>query len=252
VAWTRLLYPVIGKTLVLLENYNQISNYIILIRYLGESLNLVRIWHDNSGRDSNASWFLKYLIITDLSSRLKFYFICDDWLAVDKSDGSLQRVLSSCGDKQKLDLKYLINKQTKMNMSDNHLWFSLWAKPVTSTFSRLQRLTCCFVLLCLSMLMNIVYYQSKQNSTTDNPNSLKIGEMTLTPEQVILYFLVFFKCNIRLIIFKNFIDWNRNCVKSCHISPYIPALGAFQTFQTSWCSEQTHVRDFETFEKSLK
>ncbi len=147
-------------------------------------MNLVRIWHDNSGKGSNASWFLKYIIVKDMTTQSKFYFICNDWLAVDKSDGSIQRALSVAGDKQKLDFKYLVAKQANTNLRDNHLWFSVWAKSVTSTFSRVDRLTCCLLLLCLSMLLNILYYESEQSAIKENPNSLKIGPLTLTPEQV--------------------------------------------------------------------
>ncbi|CAF4456624.1 unnamed protein product, partial [Adineta steineri] len=31
-------------------------------------LNYIRIWHDNSGEGSSASWFLKYIIVRDLQT----------------------------------------------------------------------------------------------------------------------------------------------------------------------------------------
>lgn len=74
----------------------------------------------------------------------------------------------------------------KNNLRDNHLWLSIFARPVQSSFTRLDRLTCCFVLLALSMLINILYYgvQSKNSSSTSS-NRLNIGTyVTLTPEQI--------------------------------------------------------------------
>jgi hypothetical protein len=50
-------------------------------------LNYIHIWHDNSGKNSSASWFLKYIIIRDLQTMEKFYFIGQRWFAVEKDDG---------------------------------------------------------------------------------------------------------------------------------------------------------------------
>jgi polycystin 1L2 len=144
-------------------------------------LSAIRIWHDNSGRANKASWYLKYIIVTDLSIGEKFYFICEDWLAVDKSDFRIERILPVCGEKQQTEFSYLLQKQTKQNLMDGHLWFSILARPVQSTFSRLDRLTCAFDLLFLSMLMNILYYGV---SDTRSGNGLQIGPMNITPEQV--------------------------------------------------------------------
>ncbi|CAF3130688.1 unnamed protein product [Rotaria sp. Silwood2] len=51
------------------------------------SLNYIRIWHDNTGHGASASWFLKYIIVRDLQTMEKFYFICQEWFAVEKGDG---------------------------------------------------------------------------------------------------------------------------------------------------------------------
>ena len=141
-----------------------------------------------------ASWFLKCVILHDLQTREKFYFICQKWLAVEKEDGLIDRLLPVSCDKQKTEFSYLLEKQAKQNMSDGHLWFSVLVRPVQSSFTRLDRLTCCVVLLYLSMLMNILYYGIDK---TSNPNALKIGPFSLTPEQVYLiissYFFLFKK-----------------------------------------------------------
>jgi PLAT/LH2 domain len=50
-------------------------------------LNYLRIWHDNSGQGVSASWFLKYIIIRDLQTMEKTYFIAQKWFAVENGDG---------------------------------------------------------------------------------------------------------------------------------------------------------------------
>ena len=140
----------------------------------------MRIGHDNSG--SKTSWFLKHVVVHDLQTREKFYFICNNWLAADKDDGLIERLLPVACQKQKIELKYILEKDTKENMKDEHLWFSILSRPTLSTFSRTDRLTCCFVMLYLTMLMNILYYEQDQSADT---GSLKIGPFSISPNQVI-------------------------------------------------------------------
>ena len=116
-----------------------------------------------------------------MQTRDKSYFICEKWLALDKEDGLIERIMPLSSQEDKLKLKYLLSKQTKQKLSDAHLWFSIFARPAQSAFNRLDRLTCCFVLLSISMLMNIMYY-GMDNSP--NQDGLKIGPVNLTLQQI--------------------------------------------------------------------
>jgi polycystin 1L2 len=153
-------------------------------------LNYLRIWHDNSGKGSNASWFLKFVIVHDLQTREKNYFICNKWLAVDQDDGQIDRILPASGVKQKQELAYLVEKETKDNLRDGHLWFSIIGRPMLSTFTRTDRLTCCFVLLYITALINIMYYES---DTSPNTGLFKIGPFSLSQTQVKFFMFFFFQ-----------------------------------------------------------
>jgi polycystin 1L2 len=130
-----------------------------------------------------ADWFLKFIIVHDLQSRQKSYFICDKWLSLNKDDGMIERTLGVCGEKQKTEFKYLLSKQAKQSMTDNHLWFSIFTRTLNNSFTRLDRLTCCYVLLLMSMLMNILYYDIDKSKVEQG--ALKIGPFILTIQQVI-------------------------------------------------------------------
>ncbi len=150
----------------------------------------MKLWHDNSGKGDFASWFLKYLIVHDLQTREKFYFICQDWLAVEKSDGKLERELFVACEPQKTELKYFLQKEAKHNSNDSHIWLSVFNRPVQSSFTRLDRVTCCFVLLYLSSLLNILYYGPSRDS-----NSLSIfnfGLFSISLQQVKFSFLIIY------------------------------------------------------------
>ena len=129
-----------------------------------------------------ASWYLSHIIVHDLKTRQKFYFLCNDWLAVEKSDGRIDRCLFVAGERQKTQIKFLIQKQSKEKLKDNHLWLSIFTRPVQSSFTRLDRVTCCFVLLYITMLMNIMYYGVVNSSNSSS--GLKVGYFYVTTEQV--------------------------------------------------------------------
>jgi polycystin 1L2 len=121
------------------------------------------------------------MIVHDLQTREKHVFICDKWLAVDKSDGKIERLISAAGQKQKKEIKYLIKSETKEKLSDNHLWLSIFFRPTLSSFNRTDRLTCCFLILYLTMLLNILYYDNEKSTQTA---SLKMGPFHLSQAEI--------------------------------------------------------------------
>jgi hypothetical protein len=166
------------------------------------SLNYIRLWHDNTGEGSSSSWFLKYIIMRDLQTLEKSYFICQQWFAVEKDDGrvsdpsrfsfsihfllfemKIERVLPVAGEFQKQEFSYLLSKRAYHSISEGHLWFSVFSRPPSNHFTRVQRCTCCFVLLFTTMLLNILYYDQTQE-TQSNPISLSLGPLYITSEQV--------------------------------------------------------------------
>ncbi|CAF0988120.1 unnamed protein product, partial [Brachionus calyciflorus] len=145
-------------------------------------LSMCRIFHDNSGKTiSDASWYLKHLIVTDLKMNKKYFFICEKWFRFDNEDAQIDRNINLAGEEESKQLAYLIKRQTKDRLSDGHLWFSIIARPTLSTFTRLDRLTCGFVLLFISMLGNILYYEADK---TPKSEGIKIGPLSLSIHQI--------------------------------------------------------------------
>ena len=71
--------------------YSRFFFFIDLV-FFGRSLgllNYLHIWHDNTGEESFASWFLKCIVIKDLQTKEVFYFIAQRWFAVEKDDGKV-------------------------------------------------------------------------------------------------------------------------------------------------------------------
>lgn len=159
-----------------------VDTFVMSTRKPLGSLYMCRVFHDNSGESRNdSSWYLKHIIISDLQTGEKYIFICEKWLATDKDDGEIDRNLAAAGESEQKNLKYLLSRQTKDKLSDGHLWFSILARPTLSSFTRLDRLTCGFVLLFMTMLVNILYYDIDRTPKADGIN---IGPFSFTPQQV--------------------------------------------------------------------
>ena len=152
----------------------------------------MKIWHDNSGQGDNASWYLKHIIVNDLQTNETFYFICEQWMAVEKEDGKLGRDLFVACEPQRTELKYLLQKQARESLTDSHLWLSIFNRPIYSSFTRLDRVTCGFVFIYISMLFNILYYQ-KYTSSVDY-STIDFALLKISTEQVNLE-MVFFHLN---------------------------------------------------------
>ncbi len=142
----------------------------------------MKIRHDNSGKGDNASWYLKHIIVKDLQTNEKFLFICEQWLAIEKEDGRMERDLYVACEPQKTELKYLIQKQARESLTDSHLWLSIFNRPVNSSFTRSDRVTCGIVFIYISMLINVLYYQ--QSSALYQSKQIDLVIFTITTEQV--------------------------------------------------------------------
>ena len=94
---------------------------------------------------------------------------------------------------EKREFSYLLSKRAYHSISDGHLWFSIFSRPPSNQFSRVQRCTCCFVLLIISMFFNIMYYdlsnQAKSSNSTDSA-SLVFGPVYFSAQQIVIGVIV--------------------------------------------------------------
>ncbi len=144
----------------------------------------MKIWHDNSGHGDEASWYLKHILVRDLQTKETFYFKCENWMAVEKGDGKLERDLFVTINGDEIPngkLRYLTNAEN--SMLNLHLWLSVFYKPVQSTFTRLDRVTCCFVFHYFAMCFSLLYYESTQTSSS-NENNINFVFFQISMQQV--------------------------------------------------------------------
>ncbi|OWK50186.1 Polycystin-1 [Lonchura striata] len=108
----------------------------------------IRIWHDNKGL--SPSWYLQHVIVRDLQSSKSYFFLVNDWLSVESEDNDgLSELRSSWR---------IFVAELQRGFFEKHVWLSLWDRPPRSRFTRVQRATCCCLLIFLFLCANAVWY----------------------------------------------------------------------------------------------
>ncbi|XP_067138613.1 polycystin-1-like protein 1 [Centruroides vittatus] len=115
----------------------------------------LQIWHNNGG--SSPSWFLKNITVFDMHTGKSYYFECEQWLSVEEEDGQIEKELPL--NETSWNLSKVYRETFIRYLCDYHLWSSVCLKPPYSSFSRAQRLTCCFSLIVSSAALIAVWYK---------------------------------------------------------------------------------------------
>lgn len=87
-------------------------------------------------------------------------------------------------DNEKQEFSYVLSKEAYQNFSNDHLWFSIFLRSPSNHFTRVQRCTCCFVLLFISLFLNIMYYDLSKNTT--EATHLSIGFLRISAETIVI------------------------------------------------------------------
>ena len=177
-----------SETLYLFDRYSakrlfaraSINNFIISLPDNLRSPIMIKIWHDNEG--SNPSWYVNQVVIKDLETDEKWYFICNRWVAVDKEDGELEVDIPLASKKDLSSFKYQFSTRVSKSLGDGHIWLSVVTRPPHSPFTRAQRLSCCVCVLLCAMLAGAMFYQfgEKQEDT------VKFGPLRFSLKQLVI------------------------------------------------------------------
>uniref|UniRef100_A0A674K207 PLAT domain-containing protein n=1 Tax=Terrapene triunguis TaxID=2587831 RepID=A0A674K207_9SAUR len=123
---------------------------------LGE-LHNIRLWHDNSG--SSPSWYVRQVVVSDVTARRKWHFLCSAWLAADLGDCQLDQVFPAASRSELLSSRHLFCSALVEKVTHDHLWLSVLSHCPWDPFTRLQRLACCLTLLLCTMVINIMFWR---------------------------------------------------------------------------------------------
>ncbi|CAH1789327.1 unnamed protein product, partial [Owenia fusiformis] len=148
---------------------------------LGE-LDTLRVWHDNSGSASYKSWFVDKIVVEDIQTNSRAFFLCGSWLALEEADGLIDRTFQVASEAEIKGFNHLFFASSRKNATDDHLWLSVVSRPTRSNFTRAQRITCCISILFCTMIANAMWYRSDETVTQDQ--ALRLGPFVFTISQL--------------------------------------------------------------------
>ena len=129
------------------------------------ALQYLRIWHDNSGLREMQPWHLSYVIVHDIQTGEKSRFFADKWLAIDREDEQSDVQLAVSMPDGEVAFPYLFKQGLFKFLNDDHIFWSVFSRPVRSRFTRTQR--CCVAMsaLYLAMLNNAIWFGARDYVT---------------------------------------------------------------------------------------
>uniref|UniRef100_A0A8C6K2J0 Uncharacterized protein n=1 Tax=Melopsittacus undulatus TaxID=13146 RepID=A0A8C6K2J0_MELUD len=168
---------------------------------LGE-LQSIRLWHDNSGH--SPSWYVNRVLVHDLAWDQKWYFLCNSWLAVDIGECVLDKVFPVATEQDMKQFSNLFFMKTSKGFQDGHIWYSIFSRSPRSSFTRAQRVSCCFSLLLCTMLTSIMFWGVPKDPAEQK---MDLGKIEFTWQEVMIGFessLLMFPINLLIVqIFRN-------------------------------------------------
>ncbi|XP_027146940.1 polycystic kidney disease protein 1-like 2 [Larimichthys crocea] len=189
-----------------------VDMFLLTAPYSMGDLQGIRLWHNNSG--SHPDWYVGNVMVQDLQTEQKWHFLCNSWLAIDMGDCSLDKVFSVSTE---MDLKRFSNlffMKTTKDFHDGHLWYSVISRPPSSTFTCVQRVSCCFSLLLCTMLTSIMFYGIPADPSEQ---TMDLGQFEFTWQQFMIGVqssLIMFPVNILIVsVFRNTRPWETACCK---------------------------------------
>ena len=177
---------------------------------LGEPI-VLKIWHDNSGSGSLASWFLSKVVLVDVNTKkwcvrcgnlmsdsqrsigneknksvfisnenlfnridvCRYLFTCNTWLG-----GNYPSEATFTVDTDRYNNNNLLQSNITRKLFEDHIWLSVVYRLSWSTFTRVQRLSCCLAVLFLTMVMNAMWY--KTDDTGPGSSDIHIGPISFS------------------------------------------------------------------------
>ncbi|XP_072237410.1 polycystin-1-like protein 2 [Leuresthes tenuis] len=179
-----------------------VDMFLLTTHFSLGDLQSIRLWHDNSGE--HPAWYVNKVMVQDLETGQKWHFLCNSWLAVDVAECTLDKVFPVATE---VDLKRFSNlffMKTAKDFRDGHIWFSVVSRPPCSTFTRVQRVSCCFSLLLCTMLTSIMFWGIP---TDPSEQTMDLGHIEFTWQQVMIGIqssIIMFPINLLIVsIFRN-------------------------------------------------
>ena len=137
----------------------------------------ITLEHDNAG--DNPSWFVETVVIRDRQTEEQWVFPINRWLALEKDDGQIEITVNY---KSAASFSAQVRSRFGRKIADGHLWVSVVGKDCSSSFTRVQRASCCLSVLFSAMIANAMFY----NTGGESDGAIQIGPFKFSWKQIVV------------------------------------------------------------------
>lgn len=137
----------------------------------------ITLEHDNSGE--NPSWFIETATIKDRQTEEQWVFPINRWLALEKADGEIEVTVEK---RSHISFSNKLHLYFGRKLVDSHLWLSVFCKACSSTFTRVQRASCCLSLLFSAMIASVMFY----NIGGESDGTIQVGPFKFSWRQIFI------------------------------------------------------------------
>ncbi|XP_070610814.1 polycystin family receptor for egg jelly-like [Erythrolamprus reginae] len=119
----------------------------------------IHIWHNYCGFGPN--WYLSRVRILSVDTNQTWLFLCRKWLALGRNNYQIEWVFEVTDPRVPISrIDYLLI-MFSYHWFQDHLWFSIFVRSLDSSWNRFQRLSCCLEILLTSLLVNTIFFNTK-------------------------------------------------------------------------------------------
>ena len=154
-----------------------INGFVFVMKEPIGPLKEIILEHDNSG--DNPSWFVESVVIQDRQTEERWVFPINRWLALEKDDGQTEVTV---GSKSYSAFSDQVRSRFARKVADSHLWMSVFGKACSSTFTRVQRASCCLSVLFSAMIANAMFY----NIGGESDGAIQVGPFKFSWRQIVI------------------------------------------------------------------
>ena len=154
-----------------------IDGFVLVTSQSIGTLKEITLEHDNSGL--SPSWFVETVVIKDRQTEERWMFSINRWLAVEKDDGDIGVTI---GINSTNSFSDQVRSRFGRKIADSHLWMSVFGKACSSTFTRVQRASCCLSVLFSAMVANAMFY----NINGESDGAIQIGPFKFSWRQIVI------------------------------------------------------------------
>ena len=154
-----------------------VDGFVLITNESLGCLKEITLEHDNSG--DNPSWFVETVVIRDRQTGEQWVFPINRWLALEKDDGQIEVTVDN---QSAASFSAQVRSRFGRKIADGHLWVSVVGKACSSSFTRVQRASCCLSVLFSAMIANAMFY----NTGGESDGAIQIGPFKFSWRQIVV------------------------------------------------------------------